>query len=137
MKKVLLTLLAMIVIIGALAGAGYWGYRIGYANGATGSDNEQFFGRSFHMNPNQMPFHRNDEGFNRGFDRGFGFNQNPMMRPGRYQSIGMGYSYFSPLHVVWNIAVLALIAWFIYWLFTKSGWQITRTTPKDPESTGN
>jgi len=137
MKKVFLSLLAMIVIVGSLAGAGYWGYRIGYANGATGSDNGQFLGRSYHMYLNQMPFHKNGESFNRGFDRGFGFNQNSMMKPSRYHGIGMGYGYFSPLHILWNIAVLGLIAWFIYWLFTKSGWQITRTTPKEPESTGN
>lgn len=126
MKKVFLTLLAVIVIVGALAGVGYWSYRIGYANGTTGSDNGPFFGRSFHMNPSQMPFHRYDEGFNRGFDRGFGFNQHPMMRPGKYHGFGIGYGYFSPLRALRNIATLALIAWFVYWLFTKSGWQITR-----------
>ncbi|HSM72974.1 MAG TPA: hypothetical protein VK851_15665 [Anaerolineales bacterium] len=118
MKKVFLTLLAMIVIVGALIGTGYWGYRIGYVDSATGSDGGPFFGRSYHMNPNQMPFHR--------YDRGFGFDQHPMMRPGGYHSLGMGFGYFSPLRILWNIAILALIVWFAYWLFTKSGWQITR-----------
>ena len=127
MKKVFLTLLAVIVVVAALVGAGYGGYRIGYTDGATGSDNGPFFGRSYHMNPNQMPFHRFDNDFNRGFNRGFGFNQHPMMRPDGYHSFGIGYGYFSPLHILWNVAVLALIAWFVYWLFTKSGWQITRT----------
>ena len=126
MKKVFLTLLAIIVVVAALAGAGYWGYRIGYADGATGSDNGVFFGRSYHMDPNQMPFHRFEgDGFNRGFDKGFGFNQHPMMRPGGYHSVGIGY--FSPLRILWNVFILALIIWLVYWLFTKSGWQITRT----------
>ena len=123
MKKVFLTLLVVVVVVAALAGAGYWGYRIGYTDGATGSDNGPFFGRSYHMDPNQMPFHRFE---GRGFDRGFGFNQQPMMRPGGYHSFGMGYGFFSPLRILWNIAILGLIIWFFYWLFTKSGWQITR-----------
>lgn len=131
MKKVLLILLAVIVIIGALAGAGFWGYRMGYANGATGSDNGPFFSRSFHMDPSQMPFHRGNEGFNHGFD------QRSMMQPGGYHGYAMGYGYFSPLRALWHIANLALVVWFVYWLFTKSGWKITRTTPNDPESTGN
>ena len=45
MKKILLTLLAVIVVVGALAGAGFVGYRIGYTNGATASGNVPFFGR--------------------------------------------------------------------------------------------
>jgi len=137
MKKGLLTLLAIIVIVGALAGAGYWGYHIGYNDRATGSETGPFFGRSYHMDPGEMPFHRFDDGFNRGFDRGFGFSQRSMMQPGSYRNFSIGYGYFSPLRVLWNVAILALIAWFVYWLFTKSGWQITRTTTKDPESTGN
>ena len=137
MKNILLTLLAVIVIVGALAGVGYWGYRIGYANGATGSDNGPFFSRSYHMNPCQMPFHRYDEGFNRSFDRGYGFNQHPMMQPGGYPSFGIGYGHFSPLRILWNIAILALIIWFLYWLFAKSGWQITRKKENSDNSAGN
>ncbi|MDX1377876.1 MAG: hypothetical protein R3307_03435 [Anaerolineales bacterium] len=137
MKKVFLTLLAVLIIIGALAGAGYWGYRIGFADGATDSGNRPSFGRSYHMNPNQMPFHRHNEGFK----HGFGFNQHSMMRPGSYHGIGMGFGYFSPLHILWNAAILALIIWFAYWLFTKSGWQVTRKTEPvqktDSDSAGN
>lgn len=130
MKKVLLSLLAVIVIVGALTGAGFWGYRMGFANGATGSDGGPFFGRPYHMDPSQMPFHRFE---GRGFDRGFGFNQHPMMQPGGYHGVGMGYGFFSPFHLLWNVAILALIVWFIYWVFTKSGWQITRTVKKEDE----
>jgi hypothetical protein len=53
MKKVFLTLLVVVIIIGGLAGAGYWGYRIGYNDGARSStDGGQFFSRPYHMNPN-------------------------------------------------------------------------------------
>lgn len=133
MKKVFLTLLAVIVIVGAFAGAGYWGYRIGYANGATGPDNGPFFARPYHMDPSQMPMYK----FGGEFNRDFGFNRHPMMRPGSIHGIGMGYGYFSPFLLLWRVIVIALIIWFVYWLFTKSGWQLTRKTNNDPESTGN
>jgi hypothetical protein len=28
-----------------------------------------------------------------------------------------------------GIALLGLALWFIYWLFTRSGWRLTRTPP--------
>jgi len=125
MKKVLLTLLALIVIFGALAGAGYAGYRIGYTQGATASGNLPFFGRGERMNPNLMPHN---------FDRGFGFGaqpyHSPMMGRGDF-----GIRFFSPFRILWNIAILALIIWFVYWLFTKSGWRIVRNMNKDQEAT--
>jgi F0F1-type ATP synthase membrane subunit b/b' len=46
---------------------------------------------------------------------------------------GFGINFFSPFRFLWNIAVLALIIWFVYWLFTKSGWRITRQAGKDQE----
>jgi len=30
--------------------------------------------------------------------------------------------------------VFGLVIWFIYWLFTRSGWQLTRTVPATPPS---
>lgn len=135
MKKFFLTLLVLLVIIGALAGAGFWGYRIGYANGATGSDNGQFFAHPYNMDPGQMPFHGFDRGANRGFGRGFDSNPHAMMQPGGYHGIGMGRGYFSPLHTLWYLVVLALVIWFVYWLFNKSGWQITRKTNAAAEAT--
>lgn len=130
MKKVLLTLLAVIVIVGALAGAGYAGYRIGYGQGATASDNPPFFDRSERMGPNFMPMPN--------FGREFGpagsdlFYRDPMMRRSLY-----GIYFFSPLRILWNLAIFALIVWFVVWLFTRSGWRIVRqsstapTTPPD------
>jgi len=56
------------------------------------------------------------------------------MQPYRSPIMGrgiFGFTMFSPLRILWNIAVLALIIWFIYWLFTKSGWRITRETNKE------
>ena len=44
---------------------------------------------------------------------------------------GGGFGFFPFFHFVWNIAVLGLIIWFVYWLFTKSGWRITRETGSD------
>ncbi|MBK9927590.1 MAG: hypothetical protein IPP66_20155 [Anaerolineales bacterium] len=120
MKKVLLTLLAVIVILGALGAAGFAGYRIGYMQGASTSGKLPATG-FYHMNPSQMPMHRFNDDFG-------GWNQQyrpPMMGRGGF---GMGMGFFSPFHFIWNIAVLGLVIWFVYWLFTKSGWRITRTT---------
>jgi len=115
MKKVLLTLLAVIVILGALAGAGFAGYRIGYNHGAVASGNAPALGRFQQMDPHEMPMQR--------FGNDFGSRSHefraPMMGRG-------GFGSFSPFHFVWNIVVLGLVIWFIYWLFTKSGWQISR-----------
>jgi len=123
MKKVLLTLLAVIVILGALGGAGYAGYRIGYAQGASNSDNFPGFA---HMNPNLMPMHR--------FDNNFGPRFNSHRSPMIMGRGGFGISFFSPFHLLWNVAILALVIWFVYWLFTKSGWRITRNTENSQNS---
>ncbi len=74
MKKVLLTLLAAIVVLGALAGAGYAGYRIGFAQGAISSGNAPFIGRSERMSPGYMPMMPN-------FDRDFGLRVQPYRTP--------------------------------------------------------
>jgi len=123
MKKVLLTLLAVIVILGALAGAGYAGYRIGYNQGATASGDAQFFGRSERVNPHLMP----------NFGRDFDFRAQPFRSPMMGHGI-FGFTMFSPFRILWNIAILALIIWFVYWLFTKSGWRITRERNKEQEA---
>ena len=122
MKKVLLTLLAVIVILGALAGVGFVGYRIGYNQGITGSGNTQFFGRAERINPHFMP----------GMDRDFGFRMQPYRSPFIGHGV-FGFTLFSPFRILWNIAILALIIWFVYWLFTKSGWRITRQANKEQE----
>lgn len=121
MKRFFVVLLSIIIVLGALAGAGYAGFRVGYAQGSTASGNAPMVGR-YHMNPNQMPF--DQRGF--GFEQHGQFNRFPMM------DRGYGIRFFSPFHFIWNIIVLGLIIWFVYWLFTKSGWRITKQT--DTES---
>lgn len=140
MKKVLFTLLAVIVVVGALIGAGYMGYRIGYNDGATGSGNMPAWDRFSHMDPSQMPMQKFGQRFDRGPGRDFGFNQHSMMRPGGFNT--MGYGHYSPFFSLWRIAILGLAIWFAYWLFTKSGWQITRkmdavSNPASADQTGN
>lgn len=122
MKKVLLTLLAVIVVLGALASAGFVGYRIGYNQGVISDGNAPLFMRPDRMNPNTMPGFRRDSGL---WNQPYHF---PMMGRGDF-----GFNIFFPLRFLWNIAILALVAWFVYWLFTKSGWQITRQAVKERE----
>lgn len=117
MKKVLLTLLAAILVLGVFAAVGYTGYRLGYAQGAQGvqttADGDLPRFRPFdNFGPRGMPMDR--FGFEHGFPRRFGGF--PMM----------GFGFFSPLIWLGRIAVLALILWFVYWLLTRSGWRLTR-----------
>jgi hypothetical protein len=113
MKKVFLSLLAVIVVLGLFAAAGYAGYRLGYAQALQTTAN----GGTPRLAPGVRPF--DDFGMpmhrfrpERGFGRG-GF---PMM----------GFGFFSPLLFLARIAILVLVVWFIYWLFTRSGWRLTR-----------
>src|SRR5215207_328964 len=119
MKKVLLTLLAVIVLLGFFAAAGLAGYRVGYAQGTQATANVDAPRRELHpfdeVGPHRMPMH--NFGFGRGFPRGFGHGGFPRR----------GFGFFFPLLLLGRIAILALIVWFIYWLFTRSGWQLTRT----------
>lgn len=116
MKKIVLGLLAVIVVLGLFAAAGYAGYRFGYAQGAQAATNgttpPQL--RSFgEIGPRQMPMHR--FGSERGFPRTGG--------PGGFPMMGFG---FLPLMFLGRLIIPALIVWFIYWLFTRSGWRLTR-----------
>lgn len=122
MKKALLTLLAVIVTLGVLAGAGFVGYRIGYNQGAAAFGNILFDGHPTWMTPDLM--HR----FDRDLGPSLDLFRHPMMGRG-----DIGFNIFYPLRFLWNIAVLALVVWFGYWLFTKSGLRITRQAVKDQE----
>lgn len=121
MKKFLLTLLAVIVVVGALAGVGFAGYRMGYTQGAGSPGNAPFFGRFERMHPNFAPK----------FDREFGYRVQPYHSPMMGRGF-FGINIFSPLRILWNIAILALIVWFVAWLFTKSGWRIVRQNGTEP-----
>lgn len=124
MKKVLLTLLSAIVVLGLFAAVGFTGYRFGYARGiaatADGNVPPPQIGSFDAIRPNRMPLQRFD--FYRGFHRGFGMDG--FVRGG---IPGMGFGFFALWGLLWRIALLALVIWFVYWLFTRSGWQLTRT----------
>ena len=129
MRKVLLTILAIVLIFGALGAAGLAGYRFGYAQGvqATSTGDTQRIVPGFGLGP-RMPMH------NFGFDRDFGGRGFPMM--GR----GMGFGILGPLMFLLRIAFWALVIWAIYMLVTRSGWRLTRettttTTPPSPAPT--
>lgn len=124
MKKVLLTLLTVIVVAGVLAGAGFAGYRIGYQQGAHSTvttnatpNNKMPFIHPFGFQ--NMPMHNFGRDLDRDIARGFG--------PSGFGMRG-GMGFLSPLMFLGRILFWALIIWFAYWLFTKSGWKLTRAT---------
>lgn len=132
MKKVLLTLLAVVLILGALGAAGMAGYRYGYYQGAlsTSDADTPSFVPGFGYGPQRMPMH--PFGFARGygFDRDFGPGGFHMMDPG-----GWGFGFFSPLLFLVRLAFWGLVIWAIYMLVTRSGWRLTRTSqPVDAQS---
>ena len=131
MRKVLVTLLGLIVALGVLAGAGFVGYRMGYNQAARAvnktaqlppQDKNQTlpnmpmlhnFERGFGLRG--MPMHNFGDGFHRGFGPG-----------GMMMGRGRGFGFFGPIQFLVRIAVFALIIWVIYKLFKGSGWTLTR-----------
>lgn len=118
MKKVLFTLLAVVLVLGTLSAAGYAGYRYGFNQGvlASSDGDAQFLMPRFGFDEYRMPMH--DFGFNRGFGR-----------PGSgMMDRWYGFGFFSPLLFLARIAFWALVIWAIYMLISRSGWRLTRTT---------
>ena len=117
MKRILLTILAIVLVLGVVTAAGFSGYRFGYAQGirATAGGQAPSLRPFDERGPDRMP----GFGMQRDFHRGFGMGGFPMM----------GFRFWSPLLFLGQIAVLALIVWFVSWLFTRSGWRLTRTAP--------
>ena len=117
MKRILLILLVVIIALGALAGAGFAGFRLGYARGtATQGDVEPRFGT---FDPNERPFGLKEfpgPGF-RQDDRAFG--------PGNFARLDRGRGFGSPISFLVQIAILGLIVWAVYMLFKGNGWQLT------------
>ena len=68
MKKVILSIIGVVLIIGLFAGAGFAGYRIGYTRGVQASANGDapLFGRFERFGPQKMPM----PSFGKDFDRG-------------------------------------------------------------------
>src|SRR5512134_740124 len=133
MRRSLLALLVILIGVALFAAAGYAGYRVGYAQGAQAAAN----GDATPLRPELRPFDefsprgmpRHDFGFefDRGFRRGFGPRGFPMM----------GFGFFFFLRWLVPLAVLALVIASIVWLFSRSGWRVTRqvvnTTPAGTE----
>lgn len=115
MKRVLLSVLVIVLILGGLGAAGFAGYQYGYRQGTVSASNGNGQLPPGHpdVNPYRMPMHN----FGFGFDRGFG-----MMHR------GMGFGFFSPLFFLLRIGFWALVIWAIYMLITRSGWRLTRET---------
>ena len=122
MKRILLTLLAAVLVIGVLAGAGYAGYRFGFRQGARTSSNgdaSPFVGRP-EINSERPPFPL-ERGFDRDFNRGFPHGGFQIMR----HRGGLGF--FSTFMFLGQIAFWGLIFLLVYLLFTRSGFIISRT----------
>ena len=130
MKKVLLTLLGIIVVAGILAAAGFMGYRIGYKHGAlassAGTAQLAPWGKNF--DPQDLPMHNFDKGFGsqripmHNFNRGFGPGGFGMMERGMR---GGGFS--SPFFFLVHVAIWVLIIWLVYKLIKGSGWKLSLT----------
>jgi cell division septal protein FtsQ len=118
MKRILLILLSIIVLLALFGAAGYTGYRFGYTQGVQTSVNGDSIRPGIRPFDDFNPRGMHNFGMDREFQRGFG--------PGRFPMRGFGF--FSPLRWLAPLAVLALIALFVYWLFTRSGWHLTRQT---------
>ncbi len=131
MKKILLSLLVIVLALGLLGAAGAAGYRFGFqqgmvaasvrsntqGNNGNGNGIVRPWGPGFGMMPRGgMPM--NNFGYGRGFDRdGFG-----MMRRG-------GFGFFPLLGGLLWLFFLGLIVAGIVWLINRSGWRLTRTAP--------
>ena len=122
MKKFLLTLLAVIVVLGVLAGIGLTGYRYGLARGfATSLDGRApAFGRGndFNMRPGgQFEF-----GMRPDLHHGFGLRGFHMQGRG-----GFGFGFFPFFRVLLTLAFWGFVIWLGYKLLT--GWRLTLVQP--------
>jgi hypothetical protein len=119
MKRVLLSLLAVVLFLAVLGAAGFVGYQYGYRQGVTSARGDNALLPPGH--PDIGPRGQRNFGFDRGFDRGFG-GFGMMQR-------GFGLGFFSPLFFLLRLAFWGLVIWVLYMLVTRSGWRLTRTTP--------
>ena len=122
MKKVILSIIGVVLVIGLFAGAGFAGYRIGYSRGVQASANGDapLFGRFERFGPERMPMPNFGRDFERGFDRGFPQRFHMMQR-------GRGFGMFSPLIFLAQLTIWALLIGLVYVLFTRSGLRLSLT----------
>ena len=127
MKKVILSIIGVVLIIGLFAGAGFAGYRIGYTRGVQASANGDapLFGRFERFGPQKMPMPSFGKDFDRGFDRGFDHDfprgKFPIMQRGH------GFGILYPLMLLSHLALWVLVIGLIYVLFTRSGLRLSLT----------
>lgn len=118
MKKVLLTLLAIVLVAGVLGVTGLTAYRYGYANGISNNPSLPSLGSDNGFGRNKMPMHNFEYGMRPGFGRGFG---------GHTMMKGGGFGFFPFFGFLVQLAVIALVVWLVY-KFTK-GWRLTLSAP--------
>jgi len=125
MKRFLLTLLAIVVIAGVLAGVGFAAYRFGYRQGVVATSNDEVIIRPFErgndFNWERMPMHRFRDEMPRNFGAGPGFG------PGGFgmRMYDRGFGFFSLFRFLVQAAILGLIVWLVYKLLT--GWRLSFT----------
>ena len=124
MKKFLLTFLAVIVVLGVLAGIGLTGYRYGMARGvATSLDgNAPTFGRGNDFNG--RPGGQFEFGMRPDLHHGFGLRSFHMQGRG-----GFGFGFF-PFRILLTLAFWGVVIWLGYKLLT--GWRLTLVQPNQP-----
>lgn len=129
MKKWIIRIIVAVLVIGAFAGAGFAGYRIGYSHGAQATDDGNKippFARFERGGPEVLPGfnHRFEPGFDRGFSRDGGV---VMRQRG-------GFGFFSPFMLLARVALLGLVIWVVYILFKGNGWTLSLTRAAAPQT---
>ena len=123
MKRILLTLLALVVVIGMFSAVGYAGYRLGLSESVEiSADSDASRLHPFaNFGPRGPRMH--EFGFGREIHRGFAGLP------------GLGLGFFFLFRLLFWLAALALVVWLISWLFTRSGWRLVRETNVPVERT--
>ena len=133
MRRFLLTLLAIVLVAGVLAGAGFVGYRLGYRQGAQVSVNGAVtvvprLGRGDDFGWQRMPMPR--------FQDRMGPGMRMWIRPGGFEMMpGLrgGFGIFRLLGLLVQLAIVGFIIWLAYKLLT--GWRLSLTPRTAPEAT--
>ena len=132
MRRFLLTLLAIVLIAGVLAGAGSVGYRLGYQQGAQVAVNGDVtvapFGRGNDFELHRLPMPR--------FHDRMGPGARMWIRPGGFgmmPGLRGGFGIFRLLNLLAQLAIVGFIVWLVYKLLT--GWRLTLTPRTAPETT--
>ena len=125
MRNPLLTLLTIVIGLGILGLAGFAGYQMGLQHSAQLPANSSTTPRVMpggDPNSHSDLFDRNHPGR---FDRGQ-FRSRQFGNFGR--SMGGPGGFFPGLRFLFPLLTLAILLGFAYWLGTRSGWQLVRTS---------